>query len=120
MAGLDNMRDNLSLIITMIVFIMFIGIIFIWFYNFMAVSDSKLFDDENKYIDSSLSDPDFEENYKDTYINKNKFDKIGLNLMDWFGNLKGIFIIAFLFVFLIGLILKNRKIVLKNLKNMFD
>ena len=120
MVGVDNMRDNVSLIITMIVFVMFIGVVFIWAYNFMAVSDDKLFDNVNKYIDPNLANPDVDGNYKDTYINKNKFDGIWLNLMSWFGGFKGIFIIAFLLLFLIGLILKNRKAILENIKNMFD
>ena len=119
MAELDNLKDNVGLIILMIVFILFIGVFFIWAYNFMAVSDSKLFDDENKYIDPTLTNPDTEDNYKDTYKNKLKLDSLQLNIMSWFGGFKGIFIVAFLLLFLFGLILKNRKIVLENLKGMF-
>jgi predicted PurR-regulated permease PerM len=120
MKGVENIRDSLGLIITMIVFVVFIGVIFIWSYNFMAVSDTKLFDDENKYIDPTLANPDVEENYKDTYVNKQKFDGLQLNLMNWFSGIKGIFIIAFLVIFLLGLIFSYRKIILENIKNMFD
>lgn len=120
MKSVDNVKDNISLLITMIVFIVFIGVIFIWAYNFMAVSDDKLFDDKNKYIDPTLENPDVEGNYKDTYLNKQKVDGLQLNLMSWFNGFKGIFIIAFLLIFLLGLILKNRKIIMENLKNMFD
>jgi len=120
MGGVDNIRDNISLALTMIVFIMFIGIIFIWGYNFMVISDDKLFDDNNKYIDPSLANPDVDGNYKDTYLNKNKFDLIWLSLMSFFSSLKGIFVIAFLFIFFIGLILKNRKTILDNFQNMFN
>ena len=114
------MRENVGLVLTILVFIMLIGVIFIWAYNFIGLSDSKLFDDNNKYIDATLSNPDVEENYKDTYKNKNKFDKVWLNLMKWFSGLKGILIIAFMLLFLIGLIFTNRKLILENIKNMFD
>lgn len=117
---MDNMRDSLSLVILVIVFIVFVGVVFIWGYNFMALSDDKLFDADNKYLNVSLSNPDVESNYKDTYKNKLKFDNIQLGFMDWFSGFKGIFIIAFLLLFLLGLILKNRQTLMKNLKNMFD
>ena len=120
MKGVDNLRDNLGMIITMIVFLLFIGVIVIWAYNFMALSDDKLFDDNNKYINSSLANPDIESNYKDTYKNKLKLDTIQLNIMDWFNGFKGIFVIAFMLVLLLGLVLKNRKLILENFKNMFD
>ena len=120
MEALNNLRDNLSLIITMLVFILFIGVMFIWAYNFMALSDEKLFDDNNKYIDKDLADPNVEENYRDTYKNKLSLDKIQLTFMSLFNGVKGIFIIAFLFLLLISLILKNRKAIIDNFKNMFD
>lgn len=120
MKGVENMRESLGLVITMISFIVFLGVVFIWAYNFMAVSDNKLFDDENKYIDPTLANPDVEENYKDTYKNKQKFDSLQLNLMNWFTSMKGIFVIAFMLLFLLALILKNRKLILENIKNMFD
>ena len=117
---MDNMRDSMSLIITMIVFLLFIGVLFIWAYNFLALSDDKLFDDNNKYINQSLTNPDVDSNYKDTYKNKLKLDVLQLNLMSWFGSFKGIFVIAFILLLLLSLILKNRKAILDNLKNMFD
>jgi hypothetical protein len=120
MKGVDNIKDNLSLVITMLVFIIFIGVIFIWGYNFMALSEDKLFDDNNKYIDATLSNPDFEDNYKSSYKNKLKIDGIQLNIMSWFSGFKGIFIIAFLTLLLFSLILKNRKTIMDNLKNMFN
>jgi len=120
MKGVDNLRDNLGLIIIMIVFLLFVGVIFIWGYNFMALSDDKLFDDNNKYIDASLSNPDIESNYKDNYKNKLKFDTLQMSLMSWFNSFKGIFVIAFLTLLLLGLILKNRKLILDNFNNMFD
>lgn len=120
MKGVDNLKDNINFVIVMIVIIMLIGVIFIWAYNFIAVSDDKLFDDNNKYIDADLSNPDVETNYKDTYLNKNKLDVIWLSLLKWFGSLKGIVVMAFLFVFLFGLVLKNRRLVLDHLKNYFD
>jgi len=114
------MRDSMGLLITMIVFLVFIGVIFIWAYNFLALSDNKLFDDNNKYINSSLANPDIESNYKDTYKNKLKLDKIQINLMNWFGSFKGIFVIAFILLLLLSLIFKNRKAALDNFKKMFD
>ena len=120
MKGVDNMRDSVGLVLTMIVFIMLIGVVFIWAYNFIAVSDDKLFDDNNKYIDPTLTNPNVEGNLKDTYINKNKFDGITLNLLKWVSSARGIFIIAFLFIFFIGLILSYRKLIIDNLKNMFN
>jgi len=120
MKGLDNMRDTMNLIITMMVFLLFIGIVFIWAYNFLAISDNKLFDNNNKYINQSLANPDVESNYKDTYKNKLKLDGVQINLMSWFGSFKGIFIIAFILLLLLSLIFKNRKAVLDNFRNFFD
>lgn len=118
--AMENAKDSLSLVFTMLVFIIFVGVIFIWAYNFLAVSDEKLFDDENKYIDPSLANPDVDSNYKDTYNNKVKSDGLWLNIMDWFNGIKGIYIIAFLLLFLLVLILKNKKTILEHLKNVFD
>lgn len=119
-SGVDNAKESIGLIFTMLIFIIFLSVIFIWAYNFMAVSDDKLFDAENKYIDPTLANPDVDGNYKDTYLNKNKFDGLQLNIMSWFNGFKGIFIIAFLLLFLLVLILKNKKTILEHVKNMFD
>ena len=119
-SGVDNIKESLGLVFTMLIFIIFIGIVFIWVYNFLALSEDKMFDAENKYIDSTLTNPDVDGNYKDTYLNKIKLDNMNLNILNWFNSFQGIFIIAFLLLFLLLLILKNKKTILEQLKNMFD
>ena len=119
MVGTETLRDSLTLILTVLIFLVLMGVFIIWSYNFMAVSDEKLFDAENKYINGSLPNPDFEDNYKDTYKNKRNFDNIQLNLTAWFNSTGKIFTIAFLSMLLFGLILTHRKKILENFKNFF-
>ena len=117
---IDTLRDSIILILSITIFVVFISIIILFTYNFIAVSDEKLFDAENKYINGSLPDPDIESNYKDTYKNKRNFDEIQLSLMGWFSDIERIIIVAFLSIFFLGLIFFNRKKILDYLKNYFQ
>ena len=66
-----------------------------WVYNFMALDDTKLYDDNNKYIDPSLPSPDIESNLKSSYKLKLSINKFLLGIINFINMFKKIFVVIF-------------------------
>lgn len=107
-------KENIELGLTFIIFILFIAFLGIAAYNFLANSEDKIYDDNNKYTNSNLT------NFTTTYENKVSFDNNILGVYKGLSKLQKIFIGLFLAIFFLGFILKNRDYLVANLRNLFD
>lgn len=95
---IGSLTKQIFYLLGFIVFIFFIGIMVTWIYNFIAISDSKLYDDNNKYINVSLGDVDG--NLKGGYLLKQKADNFVLTMVSFFNKFSTAFVVIFIGVFL--------------------
>ena len=112
------MSDKVKTIIGVLLFIIFISVVGIWFYNFLGLSDVNMYDNENKYIDASLGDVDG--NYQESYLMKTKSESLMLTLGKWFSSIYGIFSVIFIGVFLLTFLVGQKDSVMSFFKSLFD
>lgn len=118
--SMSLLKESINLILIFIIFILVMMAIGILSFNFLANSETKIYDSNNKYINSSLVNPDTEANYKETYSNKLNFDNNLLHMFNNMSKINKIFMGIFLGLLLLGLIFNYRKLIIENLKNNFE
>lgn len=116
--GTTLLKESINLALVFIIFVLVLWAIGIFAYNFFANSENKIYDDNNKYINSSLGD--VEGNYKETYSNKLSFDNEFLHMFKNMSKIQKVFFSIFLAILLFGLIFKYRKLIVENVKNYMD
>ena len=118
MKSMNLLTDKVKGMILIGLFIIVLGVCGAWFFNFIALSDTNLYDDNNKLVDLSIGDVDG--NYKDTYVFKSKFESFILTLSNIFNNIYALFGLIFMAVFLFGLFVSKKDSVFSFIKSIFD
>lgn len=110
--------DKLNTMILVVVFIIMASMLMLWFFNFLALSETNMYVGENKYIDVSLGD--VEGNYKNTFILKDKLNSLLLNVSDWFMSIYGIFGIIFFSIFLFTFLVSKKDSIISMIRETFE
>lgn len=114
-------KHNFSLLIVTVIVLFLISFLGSTLYYFLAVSDDKLYDGENKYIDSSLTGNDLtaDSNIKGSYKFNDNNNSWIMIIVRFIGVILKIFMIIIIPLFFYFLFINKKHAIIPFLKGLF-